>query len=73
MKVYLVFEHDWEGLIFKGIYEHLDAAVEHARAIHQHAIAEVHEAYLHEKFFETCLSDEPTTVLWTSFTHSGAI
>lgn len=73
MQVFLVFTHDWDGLEFKAVYTNLEAAVEHARTLHMKENAEVHEATLSDVCCEEKMKEQPTTRLWTSFTHSGAI
>lgn len=64
MRVFLVFEHNWEGLAFQAAYEHLEPAVEHARTLHH--TAEVHETYLHEEFIPTTTKDIKSHLVWSS-------
>lgn len=71
MLVYLVYEHDYEGLNCRGVYDNLDAAIDHAKLIHQSACAEIHEVKLRSEFDQN-VSEHRFTV-WHSFDQSGAI
>ena len=77
MLVYLVFEHDWEGLEFRGAYDNFDAAIDHAKAIHRFADAEIHEFPLCGAFVEGDFNLKSNVsghqVVWTSLDQSGAI
>lgn len=71
MLVYLVYEHDYEGMDCRGVYDNFDAAIDHAKLIHQSACAEIHEVKLHSKFKQD--TPEYRFTVWHSFNQSGAI
>jgi len=75
-KVFIVYQHDWEGLGFCGVYDNFDAAQSLAHALHRaHSIVtEVHEVDLQNTFSQKVTKGTSQGAsVWCSIDQCGAI